>query len=489
MLMSSIIIYQNKNMEREILERNLAYALKITDTFNQYLRLAQLEIDAYADAVRNVNNKKQLNFELEKINNRKILFNSVEIEQDIDRNLHESYRKLNFNDEKYQTNLIERNVGGSNYHTNILYSPVLNYYIISISKPFLNGKESYEKKIVGNIFLNKENIFSYLIPTEKLKNEISIEILYPPEENILGTRDFSLGDQFLSNKKNKENLRENEFGSFSTKIEGRNYLVGFSSKNEMGFIFLVSSQSESFSGKLISIAKEFYIFYLTIITTLAVLTIFLSQKIAKPLECIALYADDECSKIDSLEFVKTQYAEAEVIRKSLLSYVSSMADKVEYLEGEVMTDPLTNLYNRRGFYFHSKYYQEINLHSVLYLDIDYFKKINDTYGHNTGDAVLCTIAIVLKKNFRKEDILSRFGGEEFAFLLPRTSAKNAVNMAKKTLKMISTTEFPHREKVTVSAGVSIVSEKTKGLEKALIKADKALYLSKKNGRNLVTFLE
>jgi diguanylate cyclase (GGDEF)-like protein len=120
--------------------------------------------------------------------------------------------------------------------------------------------------------------------------------------------------------------------------------------------------------------------------------------------------------------------------------------------------------------------------SLIMIDIDFFKKINDKYGHIKADELLKTLANVLKKQVRRSDIAARFGGEEFAILLPETSLRQAIRFASRLGKAIHTNSTLKRHHLTVSGGVT---QYKKGDSKRRFKdrADKALYHAKKTGRD------
>ena len=128
--------------------------------------------------------------------------------------------------------------------------------------------------------------------------------------------------------------------------------------------------------------------------------------------------------------------------------------------------------------------------SALFLiDIDNFKLVNDTYGHATGDKVLISLANILKSNLRKEDVLSRIGGDEFAVLLEDVNIKKAVNIAEKLRKVVDEDElclvtYNQCLNLTISIGIAAI-DGTLGLEKLFSHADSALYLAKEEGRNKV----
>ena len=158
-------------------------------------------------------------------------------------------------------------------------------------------------------------------------------------------------------------------------------------------------------------------------------------------------------------------------------------------------------YSRR--YFDQRLYEEINLVyrkqkalSCLFIDIDHFKRFNDTYGHHVGDVVLRDVASALKKQMRPNDILARYGGEEFAVLLTQTSHDDAMDMAERIRICIEELQTRDGEgkplKVTVSIGcTTLYSDYPGGLDistsELLAHADSALYEAKELGRNQVRY--
>lgn len=158
------------------------------------------------------------------------------------------------------------------------------------------------------------------------------------------------------------------------------------------------------------------------------------------------------------------------------------------------TDVLTGLPNRRFiescFMKHLKKDKSNQMPLTLVMvDIDHFKKVNDTYGHDVGDEVLCYIAHQLKTKLRKSDIAIRIGGEEFLLLIPQTSLENSIKIANKIRLLIEKNTF-HQEKIhiniTASFGISICEDETQ-LNSAIKQADLQLYKAKEAGRNCVKY--
>jgi len=158
-------------------------------------------------------------------------------------------------------------------------------------------------------------------------------------------------------------------------------------------------------------------------------------------------------------------------------------------ELKASVDSLTGLYNRYKFSelytsFYKTMTKQDNDMSLIIIDIDFFKKINDTFGHNIGDQVLIKIAHTLLRTLRDIDVICRWGGEEFLVLLPSTDLNEANQLAQKVRINIENLDIEIVGKITASFGVSQVKE-GEMMEDAVDRADKSLYLAKDSGRNCV----
>ena len=172
--------------------------------------------------------------------------------------------------------------------------------------------------------------------------------------------------------------------------------------------------------------------------------------------------------------------------------VKAQQEDLERLQTDVEKDFLTELPNRRAFQnrmaeFHGRFSRYQNTFSIIVMDVDHFKKVNDVHGHVAGDRVLRAIAAILQDEKRSTDFLARYGGEEFVMLLPETNAARALTLAKKTCEKIQRAKFRYEDaaiELTMSAGVGEVraDEDSTAL---FARVDAALYQAKTNGRNRV----
>lgn len=154
-------------------------------------------------------------------------------------------------------------------------------------------------------------------------------------------------------------------------------------------------------------------------------------------------------------------------------------------------DALTNLYNRRAFNEHldnifRQFKRDIDCsYHIFMLDIDYFKKVNDRYGHDVGDFVLKSVAKILTTSVRKTDFIARLGGEEFVIILPKTEPILVKKIAEKIRNTIEATQILEQQGITISIGISKVDEHDTSMHEVMIRADKGLYVAKEQGRNQV----
>lgn len=191
------------------------------------------------------------------------------------------------------------------------------------------------------------------------------------------------------------------------------------------------------------------------------------------------------------------------LAQAFADHVAAALENIRLFEDTrrlAIMDPLTNVFNRRHFYELAKveYERSCRYHrpiSAIMIDLDHFKRVNDTYGHSTGDLVLQAIAETCQRKLRKSDIFGRYGGEEFVIIMPETDEQRAWNVAERLRRSIVHISIPINDgaiAITISLGVATLSPEdlcsdNSGdlLEKLIDKADQALYQAKQAGRNRV----
>jgi diguanylate cyclase (GGDEF)-like protein len=177
-------------------------------------------------------------------------------------------------------------------------------------------------------------------------------------------------------------------------------------------------------------------------------------------------------------------------KEQLIEELNTANEKLKDLASK---DPLTGLLNRRSMdgYMEdekARFMRNTKEFSFIIMDIDHFKKINDSLGHEAGDYVLVQIAKFLNKSIRRQDKLCRWGGEEFLLLLPETNLQGATELAEKLRHGLGLENFVYEKKkipITMSFGVSVFDNKNRDLKVCIKNADDCLYQAKKDGRDRV----
>jgi len=203
---------------------------------------------------------------------------------------------------------------------------------------------------------------------------------------------------------------------------------------------------------------------------------------------IALY-HKKGARFDSSRVLEIIVQELKVLMR-----IKWLYSETKYL---AITDGLTGLYNRRYFqqtldreFARSKRYK--NPLSIAFFDIDYFKNVNDSYGHQFGDKVIAEISKIIRNSLRKTDYVARYGGEEIVLILPETPIDQTLIPIERIRVKIQDHPFVFGDKpvqVTVSCGLSGVEPDVNTYEDLILRADKALYESKRNGRNQTTIYQ
>ncbi|NIS73806.1 MAG: diguanylate cyclase [Deltaproteobacteria bacterium] len=211
----------------------------------------------------------------------------------------------------------------------------------------------------------------------------------------------------------------------------------------------------------------------------------------KPFEDLDLVTAAVDRAVEKIRFI----SDNQVLVKTLMGNKKELERLNDTLREMASRDGLTGLYNHRIFYeFLMKELRRSNRHgrvfSLLFMDVDFFKRYNDTNGHLEGDKLLRSLAEILTKRLRKTDLIARYGGEEFIVLLPETDKDGARVAAEDVRKLMEDHPFEGREtqpqgRVTISIGIASFPDDGSDSESLVKSADEALYRAKQRGRNIV----
>jgi diguanylate cyclase (GGDEF)-like protein len=237
--------------------------------------------------------------------------------------------------------------------------------------------------------------------------------------------------------------------------------------------------------QMLAVAKYSFPFFVLIVWLVWVV----SRWISRPLWQLAHsagYLDRPDVKAD-ISNVSVWYFEAAQLKRAMLRGLAGLNRKIGQLSLENITDPLTGLVNRRGMQAMLDEWEEAEQpFSIIMADIDYFKRINDQFGHDVGDQVLQFLAQRMQESSRPDDLVCRSGGEEFILLLPKTDASVALNAAERLRQRVASELCPSiGQTVTLSFGVASWPCGNATIAEVMKSADSALYVAKEAGRNRV----
>nr|WP_249192862.1 sensor domain-containing diguanylate cyclase [Yersinia sp. Marseille-Q3913] len=367
------------------------------------------------------------------------------------------------------------------------YLSAANNLVVNISTPIITPDGRYRGYIGGSIYLRKQSILNELLGEHYYRDGSYIVVL-DSDRRILYHRDANRVGEMLPPRPLTEAVKTASNGSLMViNTSGESMLAGYAVVEPSGWEIITLRPEASTLKPLegLMIKGLGHIAPLALLTLLGVWL--LSRLIARPLWLLAGSAND-MDKPDiafSIKEIPSWYFESTQLKRAMLIGISLLQKKIGKLKFEAQTDPMTGLYNRRGLATALEPIGQLGQHfSVIALDIDHFKLINDTYGHDVGDEVIKQLATQIRDNSRDTDILCRSGGEEFLMLLPGTTLDVATQVANRLRHNVEMMAIANIRPITISLGVAYWSGE--GMpEDALKQADEALYRAKQQGRNRV----
>ncbi|WP_240783426.1 diguanylate cyclase [Rahnella sp. CFA14(1/10)] len=358
--------------------------------------------------------------------------------------------------------------------------------VIVISAPIFHRDGRYLGYIAGTIYLRQKSILNELLGEHYYRDGSYIAVL-DNERRILYHPDaFRIGE-VLKPRPVTEVVKQHTNGSLMvTNLAGEAMLAGYAVVPSSGWEIITQRPTDAtlkpLDGLMIKVLK-----HLTPLALLTLICVWLcSRMIAHPLWLLARSAN-EMDKPDistNIREIPSWYFESTQLKRALLMGINLLQKKIGKLKFETQTDPMTGLFNRRGLAMTlESVIQQRQQFSVIALDIDHFKSINDSYGHNIGDEVIKSLAEQIRNNARESDILCRVGGEEFLVLLPGAGLAEAEIIAERLRLNVEKMSLPGIRPITISLGVAHCNQLSGEPDASLKKADEALYKAKQDGRN------
>ncbi|WP_394550416.1 sensor domain-containing diguanylate cyclase [Pantoea sp. SGAir0183] len=469
------------------LEANRAYAAKLASTSEVFFRLAQSQLHFSANVLgKDFDNEELLKTEVNRLREQTDSFNSVAV---VDEN--GTVRAISPESLTLTGMHLTSDASREALQTRqpMISKPTVsaaNNLLIFVSWPIWNSQGHYLGYVGGTIYLKKKSILNALLGEQFYRDGTSVFVL-DSNNQVLYHQNRQLVGKTIPPLLSDRERQEKDNGSLVlTETDKPTRLAGYAIVPTTGWMVValkpVDATLQPLSGLILKVLKHSVPFALL---TLLVAVI-LARMIAMPLWQLARKASkiDGQSATNDIGGIHAWYFEAAQVKRALLTGIGLVQDKIGRLSSEAQTDPLTQLLNRRGLNAVLDYFQTLQQpFAVLALDIDHFKNVNDNWGHDVGDRVIQQVAKTLQQSARKQDIVSRNGGEEFLMLLPDTSLADAEAIAERIRLSIAGEAVENVGNITLSIGVAEWSARRVPLETSLKRADDALYQAKNAGRN------
>lgn len=368
------------------------------------------------------------------------------------------------------------------------YVSAANNLIVFVSHPIISADGTFLGYVGGSLYLKAKNVL-YRIIGEHYYNDGSY--LYVVDQNrriIYHQFPERIGEQVSNNLAIDRVISGESSAKLITNSLGIEMLAGYAYLPSTGWGVVAQRPLEQTLNDLDNLMLG--VLYKTM--PLAIVTLifiwWLASLISQPLWHLARRAMevDKLSSTDKITNIRSWYFEVAQLKRAILIGQTLMQQKIGRLNQDVLTDPMTGLYNRRGLQRTLERWRETKqTFSVITLDIDHFKRVNDEFGHDVGDQVIKKLAQFMQHISRSSDLLYRTGGEEFLLLLPETPQALAIEVAERLRLYVEQSAIDIVGHITISLGVANWPENAADIDRVFKLADRALYEAKHAGRNKV----
>ena len=484
----------NYVIKKQLIENSLLtnqkYASKVAISADQHLKSMLQELNYSAKIIgHDFSNQTIIKSELHRLKYQSNNFNTVSV---VDQNaIIKHFEPHNF---KFNTNVSHRTVGVEQSlklkktYISPPYLAISNNLIVLMTQPIFDQNRNYQGMITGSIYLQRKNLINQLLSGSYDYKKSYMYVVDQDNRIIFHPDPTRIGEKIIGNT-GLDYMKQYKNGSIHlVNSKGIDNLAGFSHIPSVNWLVVSQQPTEELleqaNSILLKAAFGIFIFYVLIFIIIWRITYYISS----PLHSLAQMAGilNQPETDDKIREINPWYFEVLRFRTALLFSSKKFKDKISELNQHINTDPLTGLFNRRGM---DLFINELKkMHSefaLLMIDVDHFKQVNDTYGHDQGDAVLISLAQQIKQNFRENDVCCRLGGEEFVVLVHSAEAHSVYKAAERLRKRMENLQSDNMPKVTISIGIAFYPEDNEDIQEIFKIADNRLYQAKNLGRNQV----
>ena len=470
-------------------EGNAAYARKLAKSTDDFLQSALQQLAYTAQLLaEHMDDEAQLIREATRLRLQTKSFNSVTIYNPLGTVLATSPETLQIKGKTLNSAAAKESLRTQGPVISQAYMSTAGNLIVFISQPIFSAQGDYLGAVGGSIYLQQESMLdkllgehfyrdgSYLYVVDKSKR-----IIYHPQADRVGQTitDNPVIDAVVAGASGNAVLSNSQ---------GVAMLAGYAPVPSAGWGIVAQRPEAATLAPLDALMRN--MLYKTLPLTLLLLLLIWwgARRIAQPLRQLAngAHTMDRPETAQTIQAVHSWYYEAQELKKAMLVGLGLLHKNITKLRQDVHTDPLTGLGNRRQLDAALvSFAANRTPFSVLAVDIDHFKKVNDTFGHDVGDTVLQHLSQQMRSVCRTDDLPCRVGGEEFVILLPGAPRHIAAQVAERLRLLVETTELATVGHITISLGVSSWPDCSADMPTVFKQADDMLYAAKHAGRNRV----
>lgn len=488
---SLVVAYgvQRDALISETLEANHAYAAKVASSIGAFLTSAHARLGYSAHLLADDFDKPdRLRDETRRLQAQDGDFNAVVVTDDRGKVLHMHPEDPRILGSTLRSEEVQQAVQERRPLISHAYESATGKLMVFISHPVVDGNGQFLGVIGGALYIREGSALSTVISSH-FHHDGTFAFVADEHRRLLHHPDTARIGEVLSTSATVDAALRGENGTMAVdNYKGIPMLAGYAPVANANWAVVAQQPQAIALATLGQLMKAMFIDLIPASIAGLLLLWIGARWITRPLQQLADNATrlSQPQTIEQLGRIKAWYKEPAAIRQALIASVQLLHRKIGRLSEEAQSDPMTGLANRRAMTAALEMLDQSDRpYAALALDIDYFKKVNDTYGHDAGDEALKAVATIISEHSRIGDLACRVGGEEFVLLLPDTDVGNAGAIAERIREHIAATTIPGVGRITLSIGVACRGPGLEGATQILKQADEHLYRAKETGRNRV----
>ena len=483
---------EKKSLTQTYLALNYSKSSKISDSVDSLFKSMRLSLEDTAEFLskKNTLSDQEIQEQLELLRNNSRYFNSLSWidETGLVRNI--APLSIGLKGQTITTGKTKIVLDAKEPVLTAPYTGPSGRLLVLMSQPLYDQDGNYKGMIGGSIYLQEENVLNEILGNDATEENGSYYYVVGPDGTLLFHPDQDrLGEEIKGNPVIRKLMNGQSGQEQVTNTQNTPMLAAYNVIPETGWGVVQQTPVSFMEDLLIDHIQKLAARVLPPFILLLLLCIFIARKLAAPFIRLADVMN-QLALGKSVPIPSNQShwnREADLLTKSVVIAIKAVKENNHQLTHAAMTDPLTGIPNRRKLNETMEEWAGQNrLFSLVEIDIDHFKRINDTYGHQMGDEMLKTLVQVIQSVIREKDLCFRYGGEEFIVLFPDTAASEAYSIAEKVRMAVENKMKIEGKSVTISLGISQFPLQSASLEGLFKLADDALYRSKSEGRNRTT---